>query len=131
MLIPGQPSTLTWLSGVTGHCLLTDHLLFQFVPFYADLALGQAFFFLQRTQPPKATIQSSGSHMTRKMLRDTGVSGRLRGCSPHGWLEPQASIQMYEAERGVQSVSSKGRCYHCRKPPLVQTPKERSLSFVL
>lgn len=65
------------------------------------------------------------------MLRNTGVSGRLRGCSSQGWVEPRASIQMYEAERCVQSVSSKGRCYYCRKPPLDQTPKEKSLSFVL
>lgn len=58
MLIPGQPYTLTWLSGVTGYCLLTDSLLFQFVPFYADLALGQAFFFFREHSPKKPQFKA-------------------------------------------------------------------------
>lgn len=45
----------------------------------------------------------------------------------HCWLEAQASVQIYEAERYVLCPPKEGWQNYCGKPLLAKKPKERSL----
>lgn len=116
--------------------LLTDSLL-QFVTFYADLALGQAFFFLQRTQPAQIshnskqwpTCDKKGARAQKlRNTRGTQQSHTQTAAHTHGWVEAQDSVQMHEAEMCVQCPQKEGcESYYCQKSPLAQKPKEKSL----